>query len=84
MISYRDEDALLAEGSAIAPRGRALVLTNDMMIDPFRNEATRFVDRGFRMVDAVKGRACRKSLNIRLANIPQFFVRRDDGAFALS
>jgi hypothetical protein len=52
------------------------------MVDPFRDQPPRLVQRRLRMMDSVKRRACPESLRIGIPEIPQFPVCGDDGALA--
>lgn len=52
------------------------------MVDPFRHKPPGLVERGFRVMDAVEGRAGAKRLGVGVPAMAQFAVGGDDGAFA--
>jgi hypothetical protein len=63
---------------AVAPSCRSVVGTDDMVVDPLGDEAARLVDRGFRVVDAVKGRAGPEGFQIPVAMNPKLAICGND------
>lgn len=68
----------------LAPGRRARALLDDMMVDPFRHQAPRLVERGFGVVDAVEGRAGMESRHIACPDATQFLVGGDYGTLAFA
>jgi hypothetical protein len=52
------------------------------MVDPLGDEAAGFVDRGLRVVDPVKCSTGLERGHIVRADLTQFTIRSDHGAFA--
>jgi hypothetical protein len=67
---------------AVAARRRAIIGSNDVMVDPFGNQTARLVDRRFRMMDAVQRRAGPEGLQVAITVHPEFAICGDDSALA--
>lgn len=59
-------------------------LLDHVMVDPFRHQPPGLVQRGFGMVDAVKGRAGMESRHIAGPNATQFLVGGDYGTLTFT
>jgi hypothetical protein len=76
---FLEKEAKTSSGLvAVASRRGAVIIAHDMMVDPFGNETARLVDRRFRVVNAVKGRAGTKGFQIPIAMNPELAIRGDD------
>jgi hypothetical protein len=67
---------------AVTTRRRAVIGTNDVVIDPFGDQAARLIDRGFRVVDAIERRAGAEGFEIPVPMNSKFAICSDDSSLA--
>jgi uncharacterized alpha-E superfamily protein len=83
MLEHDDKESAPRSG-AVAARGRPIAAAMDAVIDPFGDQPAGFLDRGFRVMDAIERGAGAERIHIRGAESAQFAVGGDHGPLAAS
>jgi hypothetical protein len=67
---------------AVTARRRAAIGANDVVIDPFGDQAARLIDRGFGMMDTIERRAGAEGFEIPVPMNSEFAICSDDSTLA--
>lgn len=70
--------------AAVAAGGGALLVMDDMMVDPFGHQTSCFVQRCFGMVNAIQRRTGVKGGHISCPDLTQFLIGGNNGPFAIA